>query len=103
MTQNYYDLRNALFESSGFLADILVRYAYIERILYQENHSEMKVPIGKAIVRVYTAILQYAAEVRKTLQANIGRKVLESVAAIVDQPLSKLKSCINEEEQSFQK
>jgi type II secretory pathway predicted ATPase ExeA len=103
MTQNHHDLRHALFESSGFLADILARYAYIERIFYQGNHSEMKVPIGNAIVRVYTAILQYAAEVRRTLQANIGRKMLGSVAAIADQPLSKLKSCIDKEEHSFQK
>jgi hypothetical protein len=103
MKQNHYDLRNALFESSGFLADILARYCYIERIFYQGNRSEVKVPIGNAIVRVYTAILQYATEVQKTLQANIGRKVLGSVTAIADQPLSKLKSCINEEEQSFQK
>ncbi|EED14452.1 NACHT and WD40 domain protein [Talaromyces stipitatus ATCC 10500] len=103
MTQNHHDLRNALFESSELLANILARYAYIERIFYQENHSEMKVPIGNAIVRVYTAILQYAAEVWKVQKANIGRKVLESVTAITDQPLSKLKSYINEEEQSFQK
>ncbi|EED16365.1 hypothetical protein TSTA_014570 [Talaromyces stipitatus ATCC 10500] len=40
------------------------------RIFYQENHSETKTPMGNAIVRVYTAILQYAAEVRKTQQAN---------------------------------
>ncbi|KAH8696020.1 hypothetical protein BGW36DRAFT_407989 [Talaromyces proteolyticus] len=103
MLKNHNDLQNALFDSSEFLADILARFAYTERISNRDNNPGTKSEIKNGIVRVYIAILRYTAEVWKVQQAKTGRKLVESVIAITDQPLSKLKSSINDEEQRLQK
>ncbi|KAH8704003.1 quinon protein alcohol dehydrogenase-like superfamily [Talaromyces proteolyticus] len=103
MTKNYYDLRNALFESSEFLAESLARYSYIQKNFYDESHLKTKTSIRNAIVRVYTAILHYSVELQKIQQANRVKQVLGSVTATTDHPLSKLKSVIDDEERNLQK
>lgn len=99
MAKNHSDLRNALFESSEFLANVLARCAYIENQFCRNHDSETKTQMEYAIVRVYVSILCYTAEVQTVQLANIGRQMLESIIAITDQPLSKLKSSIDNEEQ----
>ncbi|KAL4928943.1 uncharacterized protein BDV17DRAFT_298409 [Aspergillus undulatus] len=103
MAKNHADLRDALFDSSAYLADILTRCAFIEEQLYCERGP--KIPNAekdRSIVRVYVAILRYAAEVRRIQQFNIGKDVMESITAITSQPLIQLKSSINEEELHLQ-
>ena len=100
MAQNRLDLRDALFESSEYLADTIAQCAYIEQRLYR-NSSKKRIEIGRATIRVYIAILQYAAELLATQQAGIGKKVLISVTPITDQRLTELRSCIEEEWQKL--
>lgn len=100
MAQNRLDLRDALFESSEYLADTITQCAYIEKKFYR-NSFEKKIEIGRATIRVYIAILQYAAELLATQQASIGKKVLISVTQITDQRLTELRSSIEEEWQKL--
>jgi hypothetical protein len=103
MIQNRKDLRDALLQSSGFLADTLARYAYIEKKFYAENNLETKSQMENAIVQVYTAIFHHAVEVWTVHEANIGKQILKSVTALTDQPLSKLKSSVDNEEERLHK
>ncbi|KAL4995521.1 hypothetical protein BDV10DRAFT_202893 [Aspergillus recurvatus] len=103
MAKNHADLRDALFDSSAYLADVLTRCAFIEEQLYRESDAAMpNAEKGRSIVRVYAAILRYAAEVRRIQRLNTAGDVMESIAAITSQPLIQLKSSINEEELHLQ-
>lgn len=99
MAKNYYDLRDALFSSSEYLADVLARCACIENKFYRNERSHIKSELENAIVRTYRAILQYAAEVWTAQNPSTGKKVLNVVIAITDQPLTDLKSCVGEQQQ----
>lgn len=97
MTKNRFDLRDALFSSSEYLAEILARCAFIEDNFYHIN-SEKGAEIGHVIVRVYKAILQYTTEVLSAQKFSMGTWILDSVAAITNERLMELQSSINEEE-----
>lgn len=99
MAKNYYDLRDALFSSSEYLADVLARCACIENNFYRNERSHIKCELESAIVLTYRAILQYAAEVWTAQNPSAGKKVLNVVIAITDQPLTDLKSCVGEQQQ----
>lgn len=60
MTKNRFDLRDALFDSSEYLTNVLSRCAYIEMNFYHNDPQE-KDKIGGAIVKIYKVVLQYAA------------------------------------------
>ncbi|RJE22558.1 wd40 domain protein [Aspergillus sclerotialis] len=99
MVQNHNDLRGALFESSEYLADVLARCAFMEERFYREKQSKIYNPEKEqAIIRVYVAVLRYAAEARSIQLSNIGKGMLASLTGITDQPLTALKSAIREEE-----
>ncbi|KAL4902246.1 hypothetical protein BDW74DRAFT_169721 [Aspergillus multicolor] len=100
MAKNHADLRDALFDSSAYLADVLTRCVFIEEQLYRESNAVVPSNAEKSqsLVRAYTAILRYAAEVRRIQQFNTGRDIVESIKAITSQPLTQLKSAIKEEE-----
>ncbi|KAI9036194.1 WD40 repeat-like protein [Aspergillus affinis] len=100
IAQNRLDLRDALFESSEYLADTITRCTYIEQRFYR-NSSKEKIEIGRATIRVYTAILRYAAELLATQQPSIGKRVLISVIPLTDQRLTGLRSSIEEEWQKL--
>ena len=97
MAKNRLDLRDALFGSSEYLANVLTRCAYIEKI-YRNNPRE-KAEIGRAIIGVYKLILQYAAEVLTPQEYSIGRRIQDSITAITKQRLEELQSSVKEEEQ----
>ncbi|GKZ25265.1 hypothetical protein AbraIFM66951_003861 [Aspergillus brasiliensis] len=61
MTQNYRDQQMAWFQSSAILTDTLARYAVVEK-LYRDESSELNDKIEDALLRVYIAVLKYAAE-----------------------------------------
>jgi hypothetical protein len=66
MAKNHADLRDSLLDSSGYLADLLARCAFIEDQFYREVESAItNVEKGKSIVRVYVGILQYSAQVHR--------------------------------------
>lgn len=98
MAKNRMDLRDALFDSSEYLADILARCAYIEKEFYRNNSGETT-RIGRAVIGVYKEILQYAAEVLVAQNSNVGRWILDSVTAITSQRFAELQSSIKEKEQ----
>ncbi|OJJ65577.1 hypothetical protein ASPBRDRAFT_201704 [Aspergillus brasiliensis CBS 101740] len=99
MAKNHADLQGALFDSSGYLADLLTRCAFIEEQFYGDrDHAIVNVEKERSIVRVYVAILGYSAEVRRVQQSNKGKDIVESITAITSQPLTQLKTSIKEEE-----
>jgi hypothetical protein len=100
MTQNRLDLRDALFESSEFLAGVLSGCAYIETKFYRDN-ATAKSEIERATVAIYKAILRYAAEVLAVQNAGVGMRILDSVTPISDQRLTELRTSIENEWQKL--
>ncbi|GMG35167.1 unnamed protein product [Aspergillus oryzae] len=99
MAKNHTDRKGALFDSSGYLADLLTRCAFIEKQFYGDRDPVIvNIEKERSIVRVYVAILRYSAEVRRVQQSNKGKDIAESVTAITGQPLTQLKTSIKEEE-----
>lgn len=95
------DIRDALFRSSEFLADVLARCAFIEKNNYRNNQSGAKDEIEKALVRVYTSILSYSARVQKQQKASFPKKMLESVNTVSDHPIVQIESSIKNDEQAL--
>lgn len=115
MIQNNNDLSSAVFNASGFLADILACYASVEvdhRDCLFGDSSRLK----NAIIEVYLAILNYAMAAMNASSANAATKCclqpfklkhrltkkiegeLNSIILSTDQPLSQLKSVIDSKE-----
>ena len=102
MTKNHTDIRNALFRSSGFLADVLARCAFVEKTYYRNNQqSETRDNIEKALIQVYTSILHYSARVQKQHKANLGKKMVESVSVVSNHPIVQIESSIKDDEQAL--
>lgn len=97
MTKNHFDRRDALFESSEYLADVLTQCAFIEKNFYRGGDLPIKDDLGNAIVRLYRAILHYAAQIRNAQDPSMGRKLLDCVTAITEHPLTKLKGSVEKE------
>jgi hypothetical protein len=99
MAKNHAELRDALFDSSGYLADLLTRCAFIEEQFYHGldpgRHNTEK---ERSIVRTYVAILQYSAKVRRVQQAGTGKNIVESITDGPSTQLAQLKRSIKEEE-----
>jgi hypothetical protein len=103
MAKNHVDLRDALFESSAYLADVLTRSAFIEQQMYSEKEATIpNAEKGRSLIQVYVAILRYAVEVCRIQQFSSGKTLKESITAITSQPLTQLKSSIKEEESQLQ-
>ncbi|KAL4861478.1 hypothetical protein BDV12DRAFT_203968 [Aspergillus spectabilis] len=99
MAKNHADLRHALLDSSGYLADLLARCAFIEDQFYRGIGSAFtNIEKEKSIIRVYVAILQYSAQIRSVQQYDNGRYIVESITAVTSQQLAQLKTLIKEEE-----
>jgi Mrp family chromosome partitioning ATPase len=99
MAKKHADLRDALFDTSGYLADLLTRCAFIEEQFYRGPGPVLQnVEKERSIVRVYTAILQYSAEVRKVQQFGTANDIVESITGVASEQLAKLKTSIKEEE-----
>ncbi|KAL6230102.1 hypothetical protein BDW75DRAFT_249043 [Aspergillus navahoensis] len=99
MAKNNADLRDALFETSGYLADLLTRCAFIEEQFYRGPAPVLQnAEKEQSIVRVYVAILQYSAEVRKIQEFGTAKDIVESITGVASKQLAQLKSSIKEEE-----
>ncbi|KAL5045153.1 hypothetical protein BDW71DRAFT_208497 [Aspergillus fruticulosus] len=97
IAQNRSDLRNALFESSEYLADVLTQCAYIEDKVYLNSSHDIKTDLGNALVRLYGAVLHYTAQIRTAQDPSLGRQLLDCVTAITEHPLTKLKTLVEKE------
>jgi Mrp family chromosome partitioning ATPase len=99
MAKNHADLRDALFNSSEYLADLLTRCAFIEEQFYRDSSPIIRnAEKERSIVRVYVAMLQYSAEVRRAQQFGKGKDIMESVTAVTSQQLAELKKTVQKEE-----
>jgi hypothetical protein len=99
MAKNHADSRDALFDSSGYLADLLTRCAFTEQQFYHALGPDMSnTEKERSIIRTYVAILRYSAEVRRVQESGKGKEIMESITAGTSQQLKQLKSSIKEEE-----
>ncbi|GAB1208113.1 hypothetical protein APSETT445_006853 [Aspergillus pseudonomiae] len=86
-------------EASGFLANTLSYYAIIEKN-DRNRQVDSAEHIEEALVKVYTAILEYTAEVYRASRENGADRARKSVSALVDQPLKRLKDAIELEREN---
>ncbi|KAL2833717.1 hypothetical protein BDW59DRAFT_179437 [Aspergillus cavernicola] len=95
MVQNDISRRDAIFASSEFLAETLAYYTLVDA-----HHRHQKVDsdqnLDNVLLQVYTAVLDYTAEVNKVKQQNAGSRVLKSIIPIADQPIEQLKATVQE-------
>jgi hypothetical protein len=99
MAKNHAELRDALFDSSGYLADLLTRCAFIEEQFYRDSGPvRQNIEKERSIVRTYVAILQYSARVRRVQQSGTGRDIMESITDGPSTQLAQLKLTIEKEE-----
>ncbi|GLB11572.1 hypothetical protein AtubIFM57258_008442 [Aspergillus tubingensis] len=85
-----------------YLAGILSYYAIVDNH-YRERKVESDRELEDALVEVYIAVLQYAAEVKKAEQESNAARILKSVTALVQQPFKELKGTVEKKEQAVQK
>ncbi|KAJ5240462.1 uncharacterized protein N7469_002053 [Penicillium citrinum] len=115
IVQNRLDRRDAIFAASEYLAETLSYYTLIDT-----NYRNQKVPtdhnLDQALLRVYSAILDFTVEVKKGRDENEASKIMtlyfpinsrsfkadciqertfQSFMALTDQPLQILKDVIN--------
>ncbi|KAE8132448.1 hypothetical protein BDV38DRAFT_275127 [Aspergillus pseudotamarii] len=103
MTKNHCDQRDALFESSDYLADVLTQCAFIELKFYREGKSSNPEDLESPLVRLYIAILHYTALVQKARSASKTKKLLDCITAITEHPLTELKTLVEKERDSLHK
>ncbi|KAE8381786.1 hypothetical protein BDV26DRAFT_65630 [Aspergillus bertholletiae] len=103
MTKNYRDQRDALFESSDYLADVLAQCAFVEQNFYRESRSGNQQNFGNILIRLYRAILSYTAAVQQTQSASKGKKLLDCVSAITGHPFTELKALVEEERKELRR
>ncbi|PGG95247.1 hypothetical protein AJ79_10165 [Helicocarpus griseus UAMH5409] len=84
-------------ESSEYLADVLAHCAYVEDKFYTNSNGKITGDLGNAIIRLYRAILQYAAQIRTAQDPSMGRKLLDCVTAITEHPLTELNASVEKE------
>ncbi|KAJ6006711.1 hypothetical protein N7451_004655 [Penicillium sp. IBT 35674x] len=94
IVQNRLDRRDAIFAASEYLAETLSYYTLIDT-----NYRNQKVGsdhnLDQALLRVYSAVLEFTVEVKKGRNENEAKRTLQSVFALTDQPLQALKDAIN--------
>ncbi|KAL4815688.1 hypothetical protein BDW67DRAFT_176016 [Aspergillus spinulosporus] len=99
MAKNHADLQDALFETSGYLADLLTRCAFIEEQFYcGPGPVLLNAEKERSIVQVYVAILQYSAEVRRVQQFGTANDIVASITGVASKQLADLKTLIKKEE-----
>ncbi|KAJ5362407.1 hypothetical protein N7541_003251 [Penicillium brevicompactum] len=93
IVQNRLDRRDAIFQSSEYLAETLAYFAIVD-VKYRNQGVESDERLDQALLKVYSAILEFTAEVKKGQDENEASRTLHSIFALTDQPLSQLKSAI---------
>ncbi|KAE8407050.1 hypothetical protein BDV37DRAFT_280315 [Aspergillus pseudonomiae] len=99
LVNNDIERRDAVMGASGFLANTLSYYAIIEKN-DRNRQVDSAEHIEEALVKVYTAILEYTAEVYRASRENGADRARKSVSALVDQPLKRLKDAIELEREN---
>ncbi|KAL3260405.1 hypothetical protein ABHI18_004610 [Aspergillus niger] len=102
MIKNDIERRDDIFHAAEYLAGILSYYVIVDD-QYRERKVESDRGLEDSLVGVYTAVLQYAAEVKRAEQQSEAARVRESIRALVQKPLEDLKEAIYKKEQAVQK
>ncbi|KAJ6063670.1 hypothetical protein N7499_012350 [Penicillium canescens] len=97
ITQNHHDARNALFESSEYLADIITQCAFIEKRFYLDGDSDIRGHVETAIIKLYKAILRYSGQIRNSQEHGVGKNLSDCFTAITGHPLTELKTSVEKE------
>ena len=97
MTQTYCDQQDQWFESSAFLADTVSRTTLFE-MYYLNKNPNTKEAIEKTLLHVYMAVLDYSAEVIKIGRSCVGKRILKTVIALNQLPLTDIKNAIQNAE-----
>ncbi|PYH73951.1 uncharacterized protein BO88DRAFT_484802 [Aspergillus vadensis CBS 113365] len=100
--KNDIERRDEILHAAEYLADLLSYYAIVDNH-YRERKVESDRELEDALVEVYIAVLQYAAEVKKAEQERNAARILKSVTALVQQPFKELKRTVEKKEQAVQK
>ncbi|RAH86618.1 NACHT and WD40 domain protein [Aspergillus japonicus CBS 114.51] len=79
------------------LADVLAECAYIEKNFCSENKSNTGDDPTQPLIKLYKAMLHYAAEIRNNQRGGAGRWIRSCIKAITDQPLTVLENTVNQE------
>ncbi|KAJ5633790.1 hypothetical protein N7528_001632 [Penicillium herquei] len=80
--------------ASEYLAGVLSYYTIIDGS-YRLQYTQANERLEDALVEVYVAILKYAAEVEKAKEESPGRRFCNNITALVDDPLTNFKACID--------
>ncbi|KAL4942944.1 hypothetical protein BDV06DRAFT_221703 [Aspergillus oleicola] len=102
MVSNDIQRRNEMFGASEYLSETLAYYSIIDAH-YRDQEVAGGQNFDQALLRVYTAILEYTAEVKKAQQENALERVVKSIMAISDQRFTKLKEAISEQSLNAEK
>ncbi|KAJ5711009.1 hypothetical protein N7488_005165 [Penicillium malachiteum] len=96
IVQNRLDRRDAVFAASEFLTETMAWFAIIDAE-YRNQGTKTDANMDQALVRVYSAILTFAAEVRQAGTENEAERSWNSIFAFTDQPLASLKTTVIEQ------
>ncbi|PWY74396.1 hypothetical protein BO70DRAFT_341273 [Aspergillus heteromorphus CBS 117.55] len=99
MATNYSDQREAAFQSSEFLADILARYIILDKCCRTKELPSSD-GLDNAVTRVYKAILEYTAEVKRRERATKLDRMRNSIFPDSDTKLSNLQSAVEKQDQT---
>ncbi|KAL2858246.1 hypothetical protein BJX68DRAFT_228219 [Aspergillus pseudodeflectus] len=102
MVHNDIERRDAVFAASEYLAENLAYYSLVDAH-YRDQKVEGGQNFDRALVRVYTAILDYTAEVKKVQKEKRAVRMAKSIRALADQPLTQLKAMIEEQSLAAEK
>lgn len=95
MIQNHQDQRDAYFSSADILTDALARYSIVDKH-YRQGTLETKGHVERSIIKVYTSILKYTAEVVNVEWSSIGSKITQAVLPPNATRLGELRSAIEQ-------
>ncbi|KAJ6007625.1 hypothetical protein N7540_011601 [Penicillium herquei] len=93
---NSLNRRDAIFDASQYLSDKLTFYALID-VNYRNQGVGSDDGVDKTLLEVYKAILRFTVEVKKAQNENAASRAAKSVFALTQQPLSQLKTAIDDQ------
>ncbi|KAJ5671269.1 hypothetical protein N7507_000396 [Penicillium longicatenatum] len=100
--ENHRDARNALFESSEYLADVITQCAFIEHQKFDfDSDSKIRGHVESALIKVYKAILCYSGYVHEAQEPGLGRTLSDCFTAISGHPFEELKDCVEKQRESL--
>ncbi|KAJ5275561.1 hypothetical protein N7505_004106 [Penicillium chrysogenum] len=102
-SRNYHDARNALFDSSEYLAGVITECAFIERTLYGCGDLDTGPHVETAVIKLYKAILRYSAQILNSQKRSVGNKFSDCATAITGHPLTEFKTSVEKERENVRR